>query len=181
MQRSLAVLLASTVFAVSGVASAHDIVRSERALGGNENPPVVSEGWARLSVQMFPNRIRYWLRYDVASDSSDVTQAHIHIANPGNNGGIAVFLCSNLTPATGSGADGIPACPPSPGRVHGTISMDDVLEVTGEIGGNPVTIIEAGDLEGLKRLIRQSAAYVNVHTDAHPAGEVRGQMNPRRR
>jgi hypothetical protein len=26
---------------------------------------------------------------------SDALQAHLHIANPGNNGGIVVFLCSN--------------------------------------------------------------------------------------
>ena len=48
--------------------------------------------------------------------------------------------------------------------------------------GDPaVTIIEAGDLEGLARLIRQSSVYANVHSDDFPAGEVRGQLNPRER
>ena len=61
----------------------------------------------------------------------------------------------------------------------GDIVADDVLAVS---QGDPaVEIIAAGDLEGLKLLIEQSSVYVNVHTNDHPAGEIRGQMNPRRR
>ena len=44
-----------------------------------------------------------------------------------------------------------------------------------------VVIIEAGDLEGLQRLIEQGSVYANVHTDDHTGGEVRGQLEPRRR
>ena len=152
-------------------------VKSERLLGGNENPPVISDGSGTFRAQLKSDRIPFELRYDVASEASDVTQAHLHIANPGNNGGIVVFLCSNLgnTPVGAT----VRECPDSPGKVTGDITEGDVQPVS---EGDPaVEIIAAGDLEGLIRLIQQSAVYANVHTDDHPGGEVRGQMEPRRR
>jgi hypothetical protein len=71
-------------------------VRSEDILGGNENPPVISDGSGSFRARFGDDEIAFRLSYDMASDDSDVTQAHLHIANPGNNGGIVVFLCSNL-------------------------------------------------------------------------------------
>jgi hypothetical protein len=69
---------------------------AERLLGGNENPPVISDGSGRFRARVSEDRIGFTLRYDVASEDSDVTQAHLHIQNPGNNGGIVVFLCSGI-------------------------------------------------------------------------------------
>ena len=143
---------------------------SERLVGGNENPPIVSDGKGRFRAVAHKDRLEYRLRYDV----DDVTQAHIHIANPGNNGAVAAFLCSNLGNAP---SDATPECPPSPAQVKGEILAADVVEV---LDGTTV-VLEAGDLEGLIRLIRQGATYANVHTTDHPPGEIRGQINPRRR
>jgi hypothetical protein len=161
-------------------------VKAERLVGGNENPPVVSEGSGMFRAWFRHDGIAFRLRYDVASEpselapeGSDIAQSHLHIANPGNNGGIVVFLCTNLgnTPMGATARD----CPPSPGEVTGTIVMNDVQTV---IEGEPpddITVIEAGDFEGLSRLIKQGAVYANVHTDAHGGGEIRGQLNPRPR
>ena len=102
-------------------------------------------------------------------------QSHIHIANPGNNGSITVFLCTNLGNAP-AGVTSRP-CPSSPGEVEGVIVAGDVRGVIGDNG----IILETGDLEGLKRLMRDGATYVNVHTSDHPSGEIRGQINPRER
>jgi hypothetical protein len=41
--------------------------------------------------------------------------------------------------------------------------------------------LAAGDFAGLVRAIRSGATYVNVHTDARPAGEIRGQLDDRDR
>jgi CHRD domain len=162
-------LLSATLIPVFGDAGSAQQVRSEPLRGGNENPPVISDGSGNFRVQIQNGQFR--LRYDVAAEENDITQAHLHIGNPGTNGGIVVYLCSNLgnTPAGAT----VRECPASPGDVTGEILETDVLAVD--------DIIEAGDLEGLERLARQGAVYANVHTDDHPAGEVRGQLSPRRR
>lgn len=148
---------------------------AEDLLGANEVPPVVSDGDGEFDFYIEDDGIEFELEYDVASAESDVLQAHIHIANPGNDGGVTVFLCTNLgnTPlgATPRG------CPPSPGEVAGEIVASDVQSVAGDDG----PILQAGDLEGLKHLMEGGATYVNVHTNAHGSGEIRGQINPRER
>jgi hypothetical protein len=164
-----ALLLADGTFA--------QVRQAERLRGGNENPPVISDGTGNFRAERNGDQIEFRLRYDLAPEDaeSDVTQAHLHIANPGNNGEIVVFLCSNA----GNEPEGVAArdCPPSPNVVEGEIVAADVLEIVVE----DITIIEAGDLDGLFRLMSQGAVYANVHSGDHPTGEVRGQVRPRAR
>ena len=173
------VSLASAACLLLLAASASAQVRqAEKLRGGNENPPVITDGTGNFRAERVGDQIDFRLRYDLLSEDieeNDVTQAHLHIANPGNNGGITVFLCSTL----GNEPDGVTprACPPSPGEVEGAIVADDVLEVV----DGTTTVIEAGDLDGLFRLMSQGAIYANAHSDDHPAGEVRGQVRPRAR
>jgi hypothetical protein len=170
-------VLASTgcMLVLGEAASAQEVERAERLRGGNENPPVISDGTGRFRAEVFDNRLEFRLRYEIPDN--DVTQAHLHVANPGNNGGIVVFLCARpeLTPPGVTTED----CPPSPGLVTGVIRAEDVREIT---EGNPaVTVIQARDLAGLIRLIQQGSVYANVHTDVFTAGEIRGQLNSRER
>ena len=58
------------------------------------------------------------LRYDDLE--GEVLQAHLHLGQRGVNGGISIFLCSNL----GNGPAGTPACPEPPAVVTGTASAD---------------------------------------------------------
>jgi CHRD domain len=174
---AVTLLLSATFLPALGSGQTAAQERSERLLGGNENPPVISEGSGSFTATTEGDAIAFELNYDVGSPENAVQAAHLHVANPGNNGPIVVFLCSNLgdTPPGATPRE----CPPSPGTVTGDIVAADVLPVS---EGDPaVEIIAAGDLDGLKLLIDQSAVYVNVHTVDHPAGEIRGQMNPRRR
>jgi hypothetical protein len=174
---SMFLVAAGLLLVLCDGAAAQQVRSAEQLVGGNENPPVVTDASGNFAATLFPDRIEFSLSYDVASVDSDIIQAHLHIANPGNNGGIVAFLCSNAgnTPPGATQR----ACPPSPGDVEGEIVEADVLAVT---DGDPaVTIIEAGDLDGLARLIRQGSVYANVHSNDFPAGEVRGQVGPRRR
>lgn len=95
----------------------------------------------------------------------NVTQAHLHFAQRGVNGGIVVFLCSNL----GNGPAGTQACPATSASLHGTIGPGDVLAVSSQSA-------LAGDLSSLLRGIRAGVVYANVHTDQLPGGSIRGQL-----
>lgn len=144
--------------------------RCTAVIGANENPPVLSDGSGRFRVnQTAGENLTYRLRYDIPN--AEVIQAHIHIGNPGTNGGVAAFLCTN------AGGVDAPECPTPSGLVDDALASADVLAVEGENG----PIIEAGDLQGLFKLIRDGATYVNVHTTDHPTGEIRCQINARLR
>jgi hypothetical protein len=95
-----------------------------------------------------------------------VTQAHLHIAQPGVNGAIVIFLCSNL----GNGPAGTQACPADPGEISGTITAANVGAGAVNQGIGP------GGLGAVIRAMRAGVVYVNVHTDIFPGGELRGQL-----
>jgi CHRD domain len=101
--------------------------------------------------------------------SSQVTQAHIHFGASKTNGGVMVFLCGGPKPA----------CPAS-GMVTGTISAADVSVLPATNGDSVIPQgIAPGDLAGLLTAIRTGNAYVNVHTEVFPSGEIRGQIQIR--
>ena len=152
-------------------AAAQQVRRAERLTGANENPPVDTVARGNFRAQIFPDRIEFRLVY--SGIESDVLQAHLHAGNPGSNGGIVVFLCTNLGNTQPPGATERP-CPPLPTPVTGEIVAADVI-------GGVAPGLEAGDLAGLARLIRQGAIYANVHSDDFESGEVRGQVSPRTR
>jgi hypothetical protein len=99
---------------------------------------------------------------------TDVKQAHIHFAARAIAGPIVIWLCSNLS---NGGPPGTQACPTSAGTVRGTATSADVT------GGAAANGIPAGDLARMLDAIRAGAAYANVHTAAHPPGEIRGQIH----
>ena len=90
----------------------------------------------------------------------DTLFAHIHIADPGVNGSVIIFLC---------GGGGKPACP-SAGSVSGTITAADVM-------ANADNGLAAGDFDSALRIIRSGRTYANVHTTQFPGGEIRGQIS----
>ena len=161
---------AALVLALCDTAAAQQLRRAERLVGANENPPVETVARGSFRARLFPDRIEFRLTF--AGIESDVLEAHLHAGNPGTNGGIVVFLCTNLG-NTPPGATVRP-CPPPPAVVTGDIVAADVI-------GGVAPGLEADDLTGLRRLISQGAIYANVHSDDFPSGEVRGQVSPRRR
>ena len=138
-------------------------------LTGNEEVPIVltaGSGVFTASVNDEGTEIAYKLRY--SGLEADVTQAHIHIAQPTVNGGIALWLCANITgPQVPAGTQ---ACPVREGEIEGVLTAANVVAVLTQG-------VVAGDLERVLFAIKTGHAYVNVHTTRSPGGEIRSQMD----
>ncbi len=89
------------------------------------------------------------------SGIENVTAAHIHLGKQGKSGPPVV---------------GLFAGPTKTGKFSGVLAQGVITrkELLGSLSGKPVA--------SLVKLIRSGDTYVNVHTDAHPEGEIRGQI-----
>jgi hypothetical protein len=163
---ALLALTGAALFPVAGHADGGRLLRAN--LTGFEEVPAVStaaRGTFLALIDRHDTEFRFALNY---SDlEGNVQQAHIHLGQAGVNGGVSVFLCSNL----GNAPAGIPACPaPGPGpEVTGTRTAADVVGPAGQG-------IAPGEFEELLRAIRHGLTYANVHSSKFPGGEVRGQI-----
>ena len=92
---------------------------------------------------------------------SNVSFAHIHgPAAPGGSAGVIVNFC-------GTTQSGTPTTPPC---ASGTVTGVLVSGVSSLTPGAGMTF------DRLLTLLRTDSAYVNVHTSAHPGGEIRGTI-----
>lgn len=166
---SMLVLLAVVVALVAGSvpvqAQGGGGTMSTRLRSFEEVPSIASPGSGRFeaTINEEGTEVEYELTYSHLE--GQVTQAHIHIAQRGVNGGIMVFLCSNL----GNGPAGTPACPAGGGTVTGSFDAADII-------GPSSQGVAPGELHTLLRAARAGFAYANVHTNLFPAGEIRGQL-----
>jgi hypothetical protein len=114
-------------------------------------------GQALLKLNSTGNLISYQLK---VKGIENVTMAHIHIAEePGGDGPPAVWL--------------YPSAPPAvlvEGTLSGLLGQGSFSEV--ELVGP----LEDKTLNDLLIAIEENRAYVNVHTQQYPAGEIRGRL-----
>lgn len=155
------------------VAYAGGLKRIREFLTGYEEVPAVStaaRGEFNARISKDETRIEYQLSY---SDlEGNVQQAHIHLGQKGVNGGITVFLCSNL----GNGPAGTQPCPPAPATISGTITAADVSPLIPATAAARAQGLDTGEFDELLAAIRAGVTYVNVHSTKFPGGEVRSQI-----
>jgi hypothetical protein len=162
------VLAAAALAAATPVAADGARKSFATTLWGYEEVPAVNTvatGTLELRIANNEESVDYTLSYSGLQGS--VTQAHIHFAQKGVNGGIMVWLCGT---AALPGPAGTPACPGQGGSVSGTFGSGQVL---GPGGAQQIT---AGDLASVLDALRGGVAYANVHTSISPGGEIRGQI-----
>jgi hypothetical protein len=92
----------------------------------------------------------------IVSNTEKIKFAHIHLAPKGENGQVVAFLLQEQIPSTGL-VNGVLA--------EGKIRQADLV---GPLAGKP--------LADLVKALNEGTAYVNIHTDKYPAGELRGQI-----
>ena len=127
----------------------------ETKLSGNEVVPVVATkaiGEADFRMSADGKGLTYIL---TLKDIENVTAAHIHTGLMGKNGGPVA---------------GLFAGPKKEGKFSGEIAKGTITNkgLVGPLAGKTI-----GDLV---EMIKMGGAYVNVHTDKYPDGEVRGQI-----
>lgn len=133
--------------------------------GAQQVPPVETEGSGILHLEFDRGFTRgdYLLQ---VSGLTNVTGAHLHCALAGENGAIVVPLFE-------------PQGEEEDGQTNGTLSQgsftsaDIVPPDDTEVCGVPLN-----NVASLAHAIREGLVYVNVHTEANPEGEIRGQIFP---
>lgn len=144
---------------------------STHANGSMEVPARDTRGQAQLILHLSDDETSFDYKL-VASNITNVTQAHIHMAPPGTNGPIVAWLFPGTTP---------PAGPAGQGRTDGVLAEGTftAATLTGPLAGQP--------LSALVDALNGGSAYVNVHTNDgvappdtgagdFPGGEVRGDI-----
>ncbi len=97
------------------------------------------------------------LSYTVnVTNMQKVTQAHIHQGKAGVNGPVVVTLFKTNSPSA---------------MTNGTLSKGNITSTNLE---GPLAGKQTSDLISM---IKNGTAYVNVHTETNPKGEIRGQLS----
>jgi hypothetical protein len=115
--------------------------------GFQENPPVTTAGTGSAFVVISPDLTIATYYVAYSGLSGALTAAHIHTGAVGVNGGVILPLVAGPSPMTGT------------------------LSAANFTASGPVT-----DFVGALGAIRNGTTYVNLHTAANPAGEIRGQL-----
>ena len=136
--------------------------------GYEENPDVSSPATGSFDARLAPDGKSFtWQLSYSGIEGGNVLQAHIHFGKRAVNGGISIFLCTNL----GNGPAGTQACPQS-GTITGEADATDVIGPAGQG-------IAAGEFDEIVAAMRAGHAYANVHSQVFPGGEIRAQINDR--
>jgi len=118
--------------------------------GQEEVPPVDTKAQGQAISKLRGGTLDYKL---IVANIQDVVAAHIHCAPAGSNGSVGVTLFAGV-----------------PTTINGILTQGPILAPDSENGcgwaniGDVIDAIQSGD------------TYVNVHTLANLAGEIRGQI-----
>ena len=154
---TIAVLIAVTITMVSATTFSNQIVLAQnqkfkaKLSGQDEVPPVqtTASGMAWFK----PIQDKVWFKVNV-TDMQGVTKAHIHTGKVGANGPVVVTLYKSDTPQS----------------INGKLSYGNI---TSNLLEGPM---KGKQISDLVTAMSNGSTYVNVHTEKHPNGEIRGQI-----
>jgi hypothetical protein len=124
--------------------------------GSMQVPPITTNATGLAELEL--NDDRDEISYDIqVEDIEGATQAHIHQGSEGENGDVVVSLFNSTEPTDVN---------------EGTLEDGDF---TSEDFVGP---LQGQNMSALVELMDNGQAYVNVHTEANPDGEIRGTIVP---
>ena len=141
----------TTVFAVQG--GEGDKQKFTAHLFGDQQVPPVPTNASGMAW-FKPIQDNVWFNITI-TDIQGITMAHIHSGKQGENGPPIVPLYKSDTPS---------------GPIVGLLSKGNITADTfqGPMAGKPIS--------DLITAMQNGKAYVNIHTQKHPDGEIRGQI-----
>lgn len=142
-------LLAAAVVGPAGASAAASAgeVWTASLSGASEVPAVATTGTASATFVLSPDGSTIDYAITYSGLTGTLSAAHIHLGAAGANGGVMLPLAAGPSPMVG------------------TLTAADLVATGG------VTTFA-----GAVAAIRTGGAYVNFHTAANPAGEIRGQI-----
>ena len=139
-----------------------------------EVPSVSSAGTGTFTADVSSDETSIAWKLDYADLEGAVQQAHIHIGQSAVNGGVSVFLCTNL----GNGPAGTQPCPAPPAEISGTIVAADVSPNIPATQAARNQGLNTGEFAELIAALDAGVTYVNLHSTTWPGGEIRAQLKP---
>jgi len=138
----------------------HEETEFEIRLRGSEQLPAVNTAaFGKAEVELSENGTA--LRFELqVCDIANVTQAHIHVGNSTTNGPVILFLFK-AGETTFSSTEGCSELS------EGVLTPANLIPNAGAGINNWTDFVNA---------LQAGNTYVNVHTTAHPMGEIRGQL-----
>lgn len=169
MKRLAIGLSASLLVLCSGVAHATILTYSSTLNGLNESPPNGSPATGQTTVLIDDVTNIMTVNASFSNLTAPTTASHIH--------------CCTLAPSTGTAgvATSLPTFPAFPlGVTSG--SYTETFDLLNSATYNPGFVTNNGGSVGSARLaflagLSSGRAYLNIHTTAFPAGEIRGFLN----
>jgi hypothetical protein len=164
--RKLAIVTMSllTLLVLSGTAYSEETRHFQADLTGDQEvPPVTTETTGEITVRFDRELTEARFRL-IVEEGVAVTMAHLHCAPAGVNGPVVAFLFGEVP--GGFDVDGRLA--------RFTLTNANITAVGADCV--PTAGMAITSIADLARAMQEGKIYANVHTVAHPGGEVRGQL-----
>ncbi len=152
--KKFGILTAVFVAMAVAVANADELFKANLT-GDQEVPPVTTDTTGKVFLRLNKAETEIEIQLHV-NDGVRITQSHIHCAPFGVNGPIIIFLAG--LHAAGLDIDG---------KWVSNATITNTSIVNTACGST---------LAAIAQQMRNGNTYVNVHSVAHPAGEIRGQV-----
>ena len=150
------IVVAAATYLYYSAQAPRGLVFTANMVGSGEVPPNGSTATGTATITLSPDGTTLHFVV-VVNNIVNTTASHIHLGQPGQNGPIVVWFFRG---------------PVKTGSFSGTLAQGDVTssDFVGPLAGHPMS--------DLVKDIQTGMCYVNVHTTAHPPGEIRGSLQP---